>query len=215
MRAYVIGAFVLTASWAAACGSDDDGDGAADPTDAGGSGGTAGSSTGGAGGGGGGTGGRGSGGTPSGGTGNTGGTLPEGSVGGSGGASTDGGAPDGSAGDASVGADGAAPDGAAIVDAGPCAVLEACCDTVQPIFEQSCRQAVSTSTAQECTALQGFFCGAGVPEGGGPPQPDAATCTALQACCDQLTGMQQTQCNTVVGLGNPVICNATMGTYCP
>ena len=213
MRAYVIGAFVLTASWAAACGSDDDGDGAADPTDAGGSGGTAGSSTGGVGDGG--TGGRGSGGTPSGGTGNTGGTLPEGSVGGSGGASTDGGAPDGSVGDASVGADGAASDGAAIVDAGPCAVLEACCDTVQQVFEASCRQAVSTSTAQECTALQGFFCGAGVPEGGGPPQADAASCTALQACCDQLTGVQQTQCNTVVGIGIAFVCDAQMGTYCP
>jgi hypothetical protein len=114
-----------------------------------------------------------------------------------------------------VGADAASDSAAPTVDGGPCAVLEACCDTVQAIFEASCRQAASTSTTQECSALQGFFCQGGGPEGGGPPQADAGSCTALQGCCDQLTGMQQTQCNTIVGLGNPVICNATMVTYCP
>jgi hypothetical protein len=181
----------------AACGSDDDSE--ASTTDGGGgSAADAGNAAG-----------TGGGGTSSGGSAGRGGTSSGGSAGGGGTPS-----PDASTGGASE--DGAAPtsDGAAPVEAGSaCDQLAACC-TPGP-FEASCQQIAAQGVDLQCSTVMGIFCMGGADGGFVPGEGGVGDCTGLQACCDQLSGIQQTQCEAIVGTGNDMNCSTVAFLYCP
>lgn len=176
----------------AACGSDDD----SGTTDGGGGSATDSAS------GGGNAAGTGGGGTSSGGAGGSSGGTP-GRDASTGGASADGAATGGSTGD-----------GAPPAEAGsPCDQLAACC-TPGP-FEASCQMIASQGLDLQCSTVMGIFCVGNADGGIGPGEAGVGDCAGLQACCDQLAGIQRTQCEAIVGTGVDMNCSTVAFLFCP
>lgn len=98
--------------------------------------------------------------------------------------------------------------GYCIVGSTSCATLATCCPTLPVLLQSSCTTNVDLNNSSQCDYLFGQYQTDGYC-GGGP----AGACTALDACCQQLSQGYKTTCQWYVTAGSQTDCATMRSTY--